>query len=480
MRSTRSRTKADTKTEQNLTSPIHKLPDELVAHIFILGCPKPTIDTDRPEPGDMADDPLPFQVFVSSICRRWRRISLQSPTLWSFIFIMLPFKNLGMAKRYLPLMNAIVQRSGVVSLTFTIKHRSPLCLRDDAVWGLSTVQNLLTNLLARVTFLKFHTSTPEGDTSQFPVFPITRDRYPHLRHLSILVGWGAFSAIIPGDGLLNLETLAYADWRQGRELSLIAGSNPRRLAYASKQIDDAALTAISHLTRLEELDILTHLWTASQPYSSAGVKCLIIQQPMDRAHPPAPLGNLPVLTHLVVNNPLYGLVWFAPELPAVTPAPPAFPALKTIAFQEPAHLGREGQVSFDTIESLVTRAPNLVALELWDANAFAALDCLCDGDTSRSPDGVILSDLHLHLFRLVISRRHSEDLLHEIARTCEQLMERRSSFRVEWWVIQSPPGTIEGLDVRGLLAFAPAKVEKHICKSPKSISPSLREAADSL
>lgn len=76
MRSTRSRTKADTKTEQNLTLPIHKLPDELVAYIFVLGCPKPTIDTYRPEPGDMTDDPIPFQVLVSSICRCWRRVSL--------------------------------------------------------------------------------------------------------------------------------------------------------------------------------------------------------------------------------------------------------------------------------------------------------------------------------------------------------------------------------------------------------------------
>ena len=51
----------------NLTSPIHRLPNELIADIFVMGCPAPNhklagIDT----------EPFRHQMLVGSICRLWR------------------------------------------------------------------------------------------------------------------------------------------------------------------------------------------------------------------------------------------------------------------------------------------------------------------------------------------------------------------------------------------------------------------------
>ncbi|KAI0044403.1 hypothetical protein FA95DRAFT_1562273 [Auriscalpium vulgare] len=85
-------------------TPVHNLPSELLAHIFTLGADAEEDDDD--DEGDdeaglgmmdmLQDEPdsedggdprpqLPFQVLVSHVCRRWRDIALQTPTLWTSI-----------------------------------------------------------------------------------------------------------------------------------------------------------------------------------------------------------------------------------------------------------------------------------------------------------------------------------------------------------------------------------------------------------
>lgn len=303
---TRSRMRANIKTEQNLASLIHKLPDELLVHIFVLGCPKPRFYTYLSYHDQMADNPLPYQVLVSSICRRWRRISLQpeSSTLWSFIFIMLPFKTSRSTESYGPLIKTIVQRSGVARVTFTLKHRTPLCFDHAAMWGSPAIHSLLTKLLARSDHFNLHALTPVLVASQFPVFPITRDRYPRLQHLSMIIGWGAFPpSMIPRDRSFDLDTLECANNTQGEGLPLIVEANPRRLSWASRELNDATLATIGRASRLEELDIFRYYSTASQPYSSTTVKSLTMRQPLPRADRPnllPPLGDLPLLAYLTM------------------------------------------------------------------------------------------------------------------------------------------------------------------------------------
>ncbi|KAI0061718.1 hypothetical protein BV25DRAFT_1805158 [Artomyces pyxidatus] len=75
--------------------PIAKLPNELLSQIFTIGAEAD--DEDEEEEADMmnmfeddesdsGDDDEPeheFQVLVSHVCRRWRDVALQTPTLWT-------------------------------------------------------------------------------------------------------------------------------------------------------------------------------------------------------------------------------------------------------------------------------------------------------------------------------------------------------------------------------------------------------------
>ncbi|KAF9013424.1 hypothetical protein BDQ17DRAFT_1419580 [Cyathus striatus] len=53
---------------------IHRLPLEILAHIFVLGS---------------LDDPM-FPVFVSHVCRTWRQLALQTPRLWRQVTLTIP------------------------------------------------------------------------------------------------------------------------------------------------------------------------------------------------------------------------------------------------------------------------------------------------------------------------------------------------------------------------------------------------------
>ncbi|OCH86387.1 hypothetical protein OBBRIDRAFT_242419 [Obba rivulosa] len=85
--------------------PINDLPDELLAHIFLLGTPQYSDDEDdddiddgnademdEDDEDDMDEDEeddrrhsIEFEILVSHVCQRWRGIALDTPALWSTI-----------------------------------------------------------------------------------------------------------------------------------------------------------------------------------------------------------------------------------------------------------------------------------------------------------------------------------------------------------------------------------------------------------
>lgn len=478
MRSTRAQTKADRKTEHNLTSPIHRLPDELLVHIFVLGCPKPDLDIEHSRDRDV-EDPLPYQVLVSSICRLWRRISLQTPALWSFIFIKLPFRDLRMGKRYESLMNAIAKRTGKAAVVLTLKPRQPQCFTINAHYGSESLKTCLTSLLSRTRFLKYHGWRP---IAGLPVFPITRARYPHLQDLSIKFLGESFPSIIAEP--LNLRTFASMDYTSVYELSYLVNANPQQVFLTLRDMNNEKLARVSSLARLEELDIQTERWTASQPYSSTTLKelTLLVRQPSTRDHRTyalPPLGDHPALLHLSTCT--YNSRWFVSEfrLDLIVPAPPlpTLHALKTLAIQERSrHALREidGQLPYEVIRELLVRMPNLQALELWNVNAFEALDYLRDGDKDGSSDSSSLRNLRL--LRIVMHDGWTEDLS-PVARGCSRLMDERPNLQVDWWIMSHPEDKGK-LWAQRLLEQAPEKVRRYICKFPEIAPPSLRTVFD--
>jgi len=102
----------------NLTSPIHRLPNELIAHIFVMGCPAPN---HKLEGIDTA--PFRYQVLVGSICRLWRETAHQCPSLWTSVAAFYPARSRGGKKLafYEEMMAEILGRSGTLELDLSLR-----------------------------------------------------------------------------------------------------------------------------------------------------------------------------------------------------------------------------------------------------------------------------------------------------------------------------------------------------------------------
>src|SRR6266403_184744 len=77
-------------------TPINALPNELLSYIFTLGSGAEEQGDDNDDDDDDEDDDeevskdehrlrLPFKVLVSHVCRRWRTVSVETSTLWTFL-----------------------------------------------------------------------------------------------------------------------------------------------------------------------------------------------------------------------------------------------------------------------------------------------------------------------------------------------------------------------------------------------------------
>jgi hypothetical protein len=119
-RSTRSQTAANIKFQTNLTSTIHRLPNEVIAHIFVTGCPTPNHKLKQ-----LDDAPLQHQVLVGSICKLWRKIAHESPDLWTSVTVRYPFpRNKSSRKKpkfYEDMVRSVLRRSGTLEVDLSIK-----------------------------------------------------------------------------------------------------------------------------------------------------------------------------------------------------------------------------------------------------------------------------------------------------------------------------------------------------------------------
>ena len=107
--------------QTNSTAFIHRLPTEIIAHIFVLGCPRP----DHARRGIDAA-PLHHQVLVGSICQRWRSIACSSPALWTSVVVRYPHWERDF-EFYTKMINSVFQRSGKFELDLSVgifRHRT--------------------------------------------------------------------------------------------------------------------------------------------------------------------------------------------------------------------------------------------------------------------------------------------------------------------------------------------------------------------
>ena len=75
-------------------TPVNNLPNELLSYIFILGSEAEESDHDEDAEEDEEDEEdapsehrlyHPFKVLVSHVCRRWRVVVIEIPTLWAYL-----------------------------------------------------------------------------------------------------------------------------------------------------------------------------------------------------------------------------------------------------------------------------------------------------------------------------------------------------------------------------------------------------------
>lgn len=123
LRNTRSRTRlqkvADDRFRKNLTSSIHCLPNEVISHIFVIGCPTP-----NHERRVVDKKPLHHQLRLGSVCGLWRKIAHKCPALWTSVTITFPSSSseneLGFFEE---IICSILRRSGTLELDLSIRLR---------------------------------------------------------------------------------------------------------------------------------------------------------------------------------------------------------------------------------------------------------------------------------------------------------------------------------------------------------------------
>jgi hypothetical protein len=122
-RNTRSQTAANVRSA-NLTSAtgIHRLPNEILAHIFVTGCPTSNHKLYRI---DMT--PLQHQVLVGSVCKLWRNIAHGCAALWISVAIRYPMpkgKSSGSKLKFYEMIFSVLPRSGTMEVDLSIKTES--------------------------------------------------------------------------------------------------------------------------------------------------------------------------------------------------------------------------------------------------------------------------------------------------------------------------------------------------------------------
>jgi hypothetical protein len=113
-RTTRSQTAANVRFQENITSAsIHRLPNEVIAQILVVGCSFPYHKCKN-------SSALRHQALMTSVCTLWRQIAHYSPSLWTSVVVQPPRlkKSLGIHQN---LLSAVLVQSGTLELDISIK-----------------------------------------------------------------------------------------------------------------------------------------------------------------------------------------------------------------------------------------------------------------------------------------------------------------------------------------------------------------------
>lgn len=397
---TRSRTVANVRFQENLASAsIHRLPNEVIARILVIGCPFPdhtcrSIDT----------RPLKHQVLVTAVCTLWRQIAHHSPSLWTSVVVRPPYPKKYLSL-YQNLLSAVLTRSGTLELDISIAV-------PEKNSHASTYYHLLAPHLPRVHTLEVDILNPHANF--IPISPIPE--LNKLRHF-YSKGWlGQNPVVIPlAVQHSPLETFYY-EMASPLRMSSVPTTELQTVRFRCLQtsIQPKEVVKFFENCKLQILEIDVWNWDPEQIISSPTLAHLDIRiGSFGRLSTSCVIGQLPNLRHL---NLAVSAIWLSGN--RVTWPP--LPSLRSLTL-------RTDEARKPYFEHILQGTPQLVALQIYDTEALAAFDLWGKAGT----EGGVRAD-SLRLVRVLIefplsAKRYDE--LSDLAR----ILHGEPHIQTEWY-----------------------------------------------
>jgi len=323
---------ANVRSQMNLTSTIHHLPNEIIAHIFVVGCPTPNHD------GLCVDvAPIQHQMLVGSICSLWREIAHECPALWTSVVVRYP-KSENDVKSYGEMICSSLRRSGTLGLD--------LAIRVDTFPGQEPTYSYCDHVVPHIQ--RVHTLFLECRVDCLPSWNMPQ--LVKLRHLYI---WGSHAS--PENPILlscansPLETFHFISYN-ALQLASIPTSRLRDISIMRYRVDEEIAYFINKCNNLQVSALWVHDWAPDAIISSVTLTHLDLYT--EEIMPVALLGNLPNLRHLRLH------VVFRVDSSSHPSSWPPLPSLRSLSIRIPFGGSRS------ILPNILHVAPQLVALQI--------------------------------------------------------------------------------------------------------------------
>ena len=163
---------ANVRFEENLSSPIHRLPNEIIAHIFFLGRPTSIHAI-------AFDGSHKYPILLGSICQLWRQISRSSPRLWTYVLLRVPDSDITFGREML---RTFLELSRSLELYIMMVPTECYSVPDASPFTSPYFDDIAPHL-SRICTLFAFIDTWDGNLGVIPLQ--ANIELPQLRHFSV-------------------------------------------------------------------------------------------------------------------------------------------------------------------------------------------------------------------------------------------------------------------------------------------------------
>jgi hypothetical protein len=353
-RNTRLQTAANVKFQANLTSAIHRLPNEVMAHIFVTGCPSPN---HKLKQIDVA--PLQHQVLVGSICKLWREIAHECPDLWTSVAVRYPILGNKASRKKLKfcedMVRSVLRRSGRLEVDLSI--RSEFFLIPASWRSAHSYYDLVAPHLQRVQTLDVFVKHRDDFLDWFRDSDI-----PKLRHFYTKGRHHRYGGLyIPPCAIYTpLETF-YCEL-PAFHIETIPTSWLRYIHISKTHVTQKIVDFVSRCSNLQVLEVRGLVWEPDVIISSSTLNRLDLDTVRLVRLPARVWDGLPNLLHLRLRADGVD-IWKRMDM---SWAP--LPSLRSLSVDSGG-----GEFSFACLTDILHCAPQLVALQLAEVDTLEAI-----------------------------------------------------------------------------------------------------------